>query len=79
MDVARGEMVEGIERRARQNGPDRDRDELWAASVRRYHERRRKEIRAEWYCYFCGLAESLRSRAAEADRRAEAFLEEEAR
>lgn len=52
------------------------REELYAGSVHRYRERCRKEIRAEWYCYFRRLADSLRSRAAEYDRRAEALLED---
>lgn len=55
----------------------REREELWEASVRRDRERRRREIRAEWYGFFCRMADALRARAAEYDERAEELLEEE--
>lgn len=55
---------------------DLEREVLYSESVRRYRERRRREIRAAWYCYFCRLADSLRSRAAEYDAKAEALLED---
>jgi hypothetical protein len=78
-EVAEKQINAFIERRA-DRGPEPDELEpSYGESVRRYHERRRKELRAEWYCYFCRLAESLRSRAAEYDRRAEDLMEEEAR
>ena len=52
MDIARGELVERelatmIERRSRQEDPDEE-SELWKESVRRYHARRRGEMRAAW-------------------------------
>jgi hypothetical protein len=68
-----------IERRSRQSGEQRPEEVMYAESVRRYNARRRKEIRAQWYCYFSRLADSLRSRAAEYDARAEALMEEEGR
>lgn len=51
------------------------REALYSASVARYRERRRKEIRAQWYCYFCRMADGLRSRAEEYSARAEALME----
>jgi hypothetical protein len=54
MDVEHGEMVEKqlgalIQRRARKGDVDPDeREELWKASVRRYHARREEELRAAW-------------------------------
>lgn len=61
-----------IERRSDNNPGAGEREE----SVRRYHARQRKEVRAQWYAYFCRLADSLRSRAEEYDRRAEALMED---
>jgi hypothetical protein len=52
--VARGEMVEAeldrmIEKRSRKGEADPDeREDLWVESVRRYNERERRQIRAEW-------------------------------
>jgi hypothetical protein len=66
MDVAPGEMVEKqldtlIERRSRKGEVDPDeREELWKASVRRYHARREAELRAAWTAFHEGQAASLR-------------------
>ncbi len=49
---------------------------MWEASARRDRERKRRQNRAAWFVYFCGLADSLRASADEFDRRAEALLEE---
>jgi hypothetical protein len=54
MDVEHAEMVEKqldalIQRRARKGDVDPDEaEELWKASVRRYHARRAEELRAAW-------------------------------
>ena len=62
MDAAelnRAEMVEAeldrmIERRARKGEEDPDeREDLWVESVRRYQERERRQIRAQWYGWHC--------------------------
>jgi len=79
MEVACGEMVEKeldamIERRSRQKDPDEESD-LWRESARRYNARQREENRLAWQRYFCRLAGSLRARAHEYDRRAEALME----
>ena len=50
---------------------------MWAASVRREQERKRREVRTEWYCYFCRLTDSLRRSAEESDRKAAALLEDD--
>lgn len=39
---------------------DREREELWEASVRRERERRRRELDAERYRYHADQAEGLR-------------------
>ena len=81
MDIARGELVEReldtmIERRSRQKDPDEE-SELWKEPVRRYNARQREENRLAWQSYFCRLAWSLRTRAAEYDRRAQALMQGE--
>lgn len=50
-------------------------EELWRDSERRYHDRRRRWLRAQWFAHYSGLAHSLRSRADEFERRAEALCE----
>lgn len=83
MDAARANVVDAelgrlIERRSRKGEVDPDeREEAWKASVRRYNEHRRQQLRIEWHAYFCRLAACLRSRAEEYDRRAERLMEEE--
>ena len=81
MDIARGELVEReldnlITRRSHQKDPE-EASEAWQASVRRYNVRRREENRLLWCEYFSHLAGSLRWRAAEYDRRAQALMQGE--
>ncbi len=59
MDVAT-DIDRMIERRSRQSGEERPEEAMYAESVRRYHARRRQEIRAEWYAYHADQAERLR-------------------
>ena len=85
MDIARGEIAEAqldafinrrAEQRIRENGRTASQDAasareaLWAMSVERYNEHRRRQIRAAWFSHFClmaenhaALAESYRERA----------------
>jgi hypothetical protein len=80
--TAPGEAVEAeldrlISKRASQDrrlDPD-EHEELWKASVRRYHARRREKNRLIWCDYFSHLAGSLRARAEEYDHRAQALME----
>ena len=48
-----------------------EREGLWEASVRRDRERRRREIRAEWFGFFSRMAESHARIAQDYQRRAE--------
>jgi hypothetical protein len=67
MDVERADMVEKqlgamIQRRARKGDVDPDeREELWKASVRRYHARREEELRAAWCGHHQEQAARLKS------------------
>ncbi len=40
---------------------DREREELWKASVRRHHARRDGELRAAWHAYHLRQAENARA------------------
>jgi hypothetical protein len=67
LDVAqRTEMVEAeltrlIEKRSRNGAQDPDeQDALWKASVKAYHERRRRQNAAAWFAFFCRQAEAHR-------------------
>ena len=50
---------------------EREREALWEESVRRNRERRRREIRAEWFGFFSRMAESHARIAQDYQRRAE--------
>lgn len=53
-----------IDQRGKQNAADREREELYAESVRRYHERRRERNRQLWRTYHLDRAECLERTAA---------------
>jgi hypothetical protein len=81
VDIADGEMVEReldqlITRRSKHKDPE-EQSEAWQQSVRRYNIRRKEENRLAWCHYFERLAWSLRTRAAEYDRRAQALMQGE--
>jgi len=67
MDVEHGEMVEKqldalIQRRSRKGEIElEEQEELWQASVRRYHARREEELRAGWCQHHEGQAARLRT------------------
>ena len=80
--TAPGEAVEAelnrlIARRSRREIDPDETEELWKESERRYNACRREENRREWCDYFERLAWSLRARAAEYDRRAQALMQGE--
>jgi hypothetical protein len=78
MDVVRAsdQIDTLIEKRAKANSQANVEEMAWKASVRKHHAKLRRQHKAEWYCYFCGLADSMRRSAQEFDRKAEALLEE---
>ena len=76
-DVRVREISRLIERRADATPDPDELEESYMESVRRHRARRRRELQAAWYCYFCRLADSLRSRAAEYDERALKLLEDD--
>jgi len=61
-DSVDAELDRLISRRASQDRrPDPDEQEdLWADSVRRHHERRRRAVRAQWYGWHLDQAERHR-------------------
>jgi len=65
-----------IERRARERDAANAEEMAWKASVRRHHEKLRRQRRGEWYCYFAALADSLRRSAEHYERRALELLED---
>jgi hypothetical protein len=54
-----------IDRRAKQNAAEREREAMYADSVRRYHQRRREHNRRLWRTYHLERAECLERTAAE--------------
>ena len=61
---------------ARERGQANAEEMLWNASVRRHHEKLRRQRQGEWYCYFAALADSLRKSADELEAKAQALLED---
>jgi hypothetical protein len=83
IDISRGELVEKeldamIARRSRHN-PEREREEMYMESVRRYNARRQEANRAEWAAYHRQQAErhrhTLERLIAVHEARAEALTE----
>ena len=54
-----------IDKRGKQNAAEREREELYAKSVRRYYERRRECSRQLWRSYHLDQAERLERTTAE--------------
>ncbi len=49
---------------------------MYAASVRRYHSRQRKENVAAWFAHFCRMAENHARISEDYERRAEELCKE---
>ena len=77
-DVVDREIEAMISRRASTDSRTTadEREELWKASVRAHHARRRREARALWFAHFCEMAQSHARIAKDYERRAEALCEE---
>jgi hypothetical protein len=79
-DIEEGKL---IDRRAEKNGASKEREALWAESVRAYHERRRRELTEAWVTYHWRQAGHLErtaaSLAAYHRERAEALLDDNQR
>ena len=50
--------------------------DLWVESVERYHERRRRQARAQWFAHFCMMSENHAKLAEDYARRAEELCED---
>ena len=79
VDLARAEtdLNNLVERRAREAGEANATEMAWKASVRKHHEKLRRQRRGEWFCYWSALAESLRKSAAHYEAKALELLEDE--
>ena len=79
MEVAQAsDQIDGpIERRSRQRSEANVAEMLWKESVRKHNAKLRRQHRAELFCYFSNLADSLRASAEHYERRAEALLEDD--
>lgn len=55
----------------------REREDLWAGSVQRDKERRRRENRAAWFAFFCRMAQAHAGIAKDYERRAEELCGDE--
>ena len=78
MDLARAsdELDRLIEKRAGERDAANFEEVAWKASVRRHHAKLRQQHRAEWFCYWSALADSLKASAEVYEAKAEALLEE---
>ena len=54
-----------IDKRAKQNAAEREREEMYAESVRRYHDLRCKRNREAWHEFHVSQAERIERTAAE--------------
>ncbi len=78
MDVAKAsdQLDALIEKRSRQRSEANAVEESWKASVRKHNAKLRRQHRAEWFCYWSALADSLRRSADHYERRALELLED---
>ena len=77
MDLAKAsDQIDALIEKRTGRGEANDAEMMWKASVRKHNARLRRERRAEWFCYFSALADSLRRSADEFDAKASALLEE---
>ena len=66
-----------IERRSRQRDEANRTEEAWRESERKYRERQRRQIRAQWYAHEMNLSEMHAQLAAEHEAKALKLLEPE--
>jgi hypothetical protein len=80
LSVPRGEvdvdtrLDQLIDKRAQENGAERDREALWAESVRRYRAQRSEDFTLAWHDHHRHLAQVHKAISAEHNQRAD-FLE----
>lgn len=60
LEAAESELNRFIEKRAGSRSAANELEEMWKESVRKHHERIRRENRARWYVYHLDTAERLR-------------------
>jgi hypothetical protein len=79
VDVARAsDQIDAlIEKRSRQWSEANAEEMAWKASVRKHNAKLRRQRKAEWFCYWSALADSLRASAEVYEARASALLEED--
>lgn len=75
-EAAEAELDTFIVRHGRQNQAEREREEMYEASIRRDRERRREENQAAWYDFEMHMSELHASLSEEHRTKAQALLEE---
>ena len=65
IEQAEAQINQFIERRSRESSAEREREEMYAESVRRYHARRQERNRELWRAYYLDQAERLERTAGE--------------
>ncbi len=77
LGAAEREIERFIERQSQrgEQSPD-ERDELWKASIAVHNERKRRQLVAEWFGFYCKMADSHAALAEHYERRAEELCEE---
>jgi hypothetical protein len=78
VDLARAktDLNNLIDKRARGRVEANAAEMAWKESVRRHNAKLWRERRAEWFCYWSALADSLRKSADDFERRATELLED---
>ncbi len=76
LGAAEREIERFIERQSQKGESDpAERDALWKESMRVYHERRRRQMVAEWFGFYCRMADNHRALCEHYEARAEALCE----
>ena len=79
VEAASDQLDALIEKRTAERDGANAEEELWKASARKHNAKLRRQHRAEWYGFYCRLADSLRASAERYERRAEELLETDLR
>ncbi len=75
VEAAEEQIDRFIERRAQENAAERERQELYAESVRRYYDKRRRANRQAWVRFHEHMCEQFLALADEHRRKSEKVLE----
>jgi hypothetical protein len=77
-EAAQNQIDRTIERRARDVDARAEREAIWRESLERFQNARHRRMVAEWFAFYCRMADRHRKLSESYEQRAEALCGEEA-